>query len=319
MHRVHHHMKHRIDNLLRLFGIAVFDQLHRVPDVGKENGDLLPFSFKGLPRGQYFFSEMSGNITVWRGYPGNSGGCDGCRLIYGLAANSAKRGSTTVRFTTVRTDRFKPRPAVFTKDGIRQIVALTLRANHDGNQSQLGRIVPNSFKPGLSAQGREQAVYSTRLYQKQVRLLQPVRLADTCPSMMRIVSSTRPERLPPKRARTASTLLDRVQLPREVRRGPLQAPWPEHGSVRAPDDNVLAKDASGDLEPRLEPPCSWPQLGSNGPDDRQLKDLLIGSATRPRFLCICSCWTLQEAGEQGPRLRYANPLAYRFLPPKPYP
>src|SRR5262245_40854698 len=57
-----------------------------------------------------------------------------------------------------------------------------------GNQSQLGRIVPNSFKPGLSAQGREQAVYSTRLWQKQVRLLQPVRLADTCHSMRRLLA-----------------------------------------------------------------------------------------------------------------------------------
>jgi hypothetical protein len=31
---------------------------------------------------------------------------------------------------------------VFAKDGVRQIVALTLRANHNGNQSQLGCIVP---------------------------------------------------------------------------------------------------------------------------------------------------------------------------------
>src|SRR4029453_8965141 len=111
MHRIHHEMQHRVDDLLRLFGIAVFDQLHRVPDVGKENGDLLPFSFQGLPRGQYFFTEMSGNITVWRGSPGSSGGFGGCRLIYVLHANSAKRGSTTIRFTTVRTDRFKPRSA----------------------------------------------------------------------------------------------------------------------------------------------------------------------------------------------------------------
>src|SRR5215475_1084988 len=98
---------------------------------------------------------MSGNVAVGRGNPGNSGRRDCCGLIYGLAANSAKRGSTTVRFTTVRTDRFKPRPAVFTKDRIRQILALTLRANHNGNQSQLGCIVPNSVKAGLSSIAKE--------------------------------------------------------------------------------------------------------------------------------------------------------------------
>jgi hypothetical protein len=52
----------------------------------------------------------------------------------------------------VRTDRFEPRPAMLAKNRIRQILLLTLRANHNGNQSQLGRIVPNSFKPELSAQ-----------------------------------------------------------------------------------------------------------------------------------------------------------------------
>ena len=74
MHRIHHDMQHRVNDLLRLFGIAVFDQLHRVPDVGKENGDLLTFSFQGLPRGQYLFGEMSGNILSGEGTPGTPAG-----------------------------------------------------------------------------------------------------------------------------------------------------------------------------------------------------------------------------------------------------
>jgi hypothetical protein len=41
----------------------------------------------------------------------------------------------------MRTNRFEPHPAAVAKDRIRQILALTLRANHNGNQSQLGRIV----------------------------------------------------------------------------------------------------------------------------------------------------------------------------------
>src|SRR5262249_23646688 len=155
MHGIHHEMQHRIDDLLRLFGIAVFDQLHRVPDVGKENGDLFPFSFQGRPRSQYLLSEMSGNVAVWRGYPGNFGCCDSRGLIYGLAANSAKRGFATARRATVRTDRFEPRPAVFAKGRISQILALTFRTNHNGNQSQMGCIAPNSIKPELSVHSKE--------------------------------------------------------------------------------------------------------------------------------------------------------------------
>jgi hypothetical protein len=62
--------------------------------------------------------------------------------------------------TTMRTNRFEPHPAVLAKDRIRQILALALRANHDGNQSQLGCIVPDSFKPGLSvhSEGSKQCI-----------------------------------------------------------------------------------------------------------------------------------------------------------------
>src|SRR5262245_50473581 len=98
---------------------------------------------------------MSGNVAVGRGYPGNSARRDCCGLIYGLAANSAKRGSATGRRATVRTDRFEPHSAVLAKDRTRQILALTLRANHNGNQSQLGCIAPNSVKVGLSFIAKE--------------------------------------------------------------------------------------------------------------------------------------------------------------------
>jgi len=102
---------------------------------------------------------VSGNIAVGRGYLGSSGRCDCCGLIYGLTANSAKRGSTTVRFTTLRTDRFEPHPTVVAKDRIRQILALTFRANHNGNQSQLGCIVFNSIKPvGADGEGSKHCI-----------------------------------------------------------------------------------------------------------------------------------------------------------------
>src|SRR5262249_28618741 len=80
--------------------------------------------------------------------------------IYALAANSAKPGVGTVQLTTMRTNRFEPHPAVIAKDRIRQILALTLRANHKGNQSQMGCIAPNSIKPELSvhSEGSKQCI-----------------------------------------------------------------------------------------------------------------------------------------------------------------
>src|SRR5262245_19262302 len=113
---------------------------------------------------------MSGNVAVWRGNSGNSGGCVYYGLIYGVATHSAKTGPATRRGATVRTDRFEPRPAVLAKDRIKQILALTLRANHKGNQSQLSCIAPNSIKPELRAHSEgSREGYSTRLSQKQVK------------------------------------------------------------------------------------------------------------------------------------------------------
>src|SRR5262249_1483833 len=103
---------------------------------------------------------MSGNVAVRRGDSRNSGRFDCCGKIYALAANSAKPGVGTVQLTTMRTNRFEPHPAVIAKDRIRQILALTLRADHNGNQFQMGCIVPNSIKRELNAhnEGSKQCI-----------------------------------------------------------------------------------------------------------------------------------------------------------------
>jgi hypothetical protein len=163
---------------------------------------------------------MSGNIGVWRRCSGNSGRCDCCGLVYGLTANSAKAGFRTVRFTTVRADRFEPYPAMVAKDRIRQILALTLRANHNGNQSQLGCIVFNSIKPvGAHGEGSKHCIVpaygESKLKDRDnidaCLITNANRLSQTrksgygmrrsSPTLSRddggVVSATRPERLPP--------------------------------------------------------------------------------------------------------------------------
>src|SRR5262244_1028126 len=160
MHRVHHHMQDWIDELLSLFRIDSFEQSCRTFDIGKENRHLLPFSFQGLSRGQYLFGEVPGNVAVRRRCPGNSGCRDCCGLLYGLTANSAKPRFGTVQLTTMRTNRFEPHPAAVAKDSVRQIIALTLRADHNGNQSEMGCIAPDFIKPELSvhSEGSKQCI-----------------------------------------------------------------------------------------------------------------------------------------------------------------
>jgi hypothetical protein len=103
---------------------------------------------------------MSGNVAVRRGPTEDAGRSGCCGLIDELTANSAKPRFGAVQLTTMRTDRFESHPAVVAKDRIRQILALTLRPNHNGNQSLLGCIVPNSTKPELSvnSEGSKQCI-----------------------------------------------------------------------------------------------------------------------------------------------------------------
>jgi hypothetical protein len=46
MDGLHHQREDGIENLARLFGIAVAEQLHRALDVGEEDGDLLSLTFE---------------------------------------------------------------------------------------------------------------------------------------------------------------------------------------------------------------------------------------------------------------------------------
>src|SRR5262249_39310799 len=80
--------------------------------------------------------------------------------IEALPAFFAERGSPAIEFATLRTSRLKTRPAVVAKDRIRRILGLTFRANHNGNQSQLGCSVPNSTKSELSvhSEGSKQCI-----------------------------------------------------------------------------------------------------------------------------------------------------------------
>ena len=62
------------------------------------------------------FSEVPGNICVWRWYSGDRKWCGCCRVIDQLPAVPAKLGSLPIGFAALRTSCLKTSPTVVAKD-----------------------------------------------------------------------------------------------------------------------------------------------------------------------------------------------------------
>ena len=54
----HHPLEHRVEQLPRLLGVAVGEQLHGPLEVGEEHGDLLPLAFESALRGEDLLGEV---------------------------------------------------------------------------------------------------------------------------------------------------------------------------------------------------------------------------------------------------------------------
>ena len=63
----HHPLEDRIEQLPRLLGIAVGEQLHRALEISEEHGHLLPFAFERALGGQDSLGEVLGGIGPGRG------------------------------------------------------------------------------------------------------------------------------------------------------------------------------------------------------------------------------------------------------------
>jgi hypothetical protein len=65
--RLHHAFEHGIEELPRLLGVAVRQQLHRALEVGEEHGDLLALALEGALRGEDLLGEVLRRVGVRRG------------------------------------------------------------------------------------------------------------------------------------------------------------------------------------------------------------------------------------------------------------
>ena len=64
VHRVHHALEHRVEELARLLGIAVGQQLHRALEVREQHGDLLALAFQRAPCEVRIFSARCLGVYV---------------------------------------------------------------------------------------------------------------------------------------------------------------------------------------------------------------------------------------------------------------
>ena len=64
MDRLHHPLEHGVEELARLLGIAVGEQLHRALEVGEEHRHLLALAFEGGLRGEDLLGEMLGGVGL---------------------------------------------------------------------------------------------------------------------------------------------------------------------------------------------------------------------------------------------------------------
>src|SRR3989442_1395254 len=56
--RLHHEFEHRVQDLARLLGVPVGEQLHGALYVGEEHGDLLALAFQGGPGGEDVLGQV---------------------------------------------------------------------------------------------------------------------------------------------------------------------------------------------------------------------------------------------------------------------
>ena len=68
--RLHHPLEDRVEELARLLGVPVGEQLHRALEVGEEHRDLLALALQGGLRGQDLLGEVLGRVALGRSESG---------------------------------------------------------------------------------------------------------------------------------------------------------------------------------------------------------------------------------------------------------
>ena len=136
MNRLHHPFEHRVEELARLLGVAIGQQLHRALQVGEEDRDLLALAFEGGLGSEDLLGEVLGSVGLGRGELHRRRGRR--RRGYWLAAFLAKLRAKVVGRATAGARHLQPRPALLAKHGISRVLVLTPGTLHRGPPDSRG-------------------------------------------------------------------------------------------------------------------------------------------------------------------------------------
>src|SRR4051794_29320758 len=126
MHRLHHVLEDRVEELPTLLGIAVRQQLHRSPRVGEEDRDLLPLTLKRGFRHLDPLCQMLGGVR--------NGGRNCVRVRGGelAAARPAETLAAGDLGSAVRAGRDEPSTALLAKPRLPGVFRLAPWTLHGG-------------------------------------------------------------------------------------------------------------------------------------------------------------------------------------------
>src|SRR5262252_9306664 len=129
--RVHHALEHGVEDLPRLLGIAVGEELHRALEVGEEDGHLFALAFEGALGCEDLLRQMLRRVRLWRGelrcrrWPRGSTG-------QRRAATIAELAASLYLCPTARANRCECRAAFPTETGTVAVICLAPGALHAG-------------------------------------------------------------------------------------------------------------------------------------------------------------------------------------------
>jgi hypothetical protein len=142
MHRLHHARQHRVEDVPRLFGVAVGEQLHRAFDVGEQHRHVLAFALERSLRRQDAVSKMLRRVGFGSAETGcGRRRCGGERLAAFTAELLARRIGRAAR-TASAGQACSALAAEFLGGGI---IVATPRADH-GSEPRTLRATGSRFR-----------------------------------------------------------------------------------------------------------------------------------------------------------------------------
>ena len=146
MNGLHHALEDRVEELARLLGIAIGQQLHRPLEICEEHGDLLALAFQGGLGGEDLLGQVPGGVRLRGGRTNRGRGPGG----HGLAALEAEAGAPGQFRTTGAARKREASSTPEAEPRVGRVVLLAPGTRHGGGGSDWGHPLHSATTPAGS-------------------------------------------------------------------------------------------------------------------------------------------------------------------------